>query len=83
MSTITLKIITDYNQIKNVKKSCIIIINTEQSVEDLEDIVLSALFPNDPKFYRVEEWFDNSRCSKIVFEGAEKISDLESRIAVL
>ena len=54
MSTITLKIITDYDQIKNVKKSCIIIINTEQSVEDLEDVVLSALFPNDPKFYRVE-----------------------------
>ena len=76
MSSITLKIITDYNQIKNVKKSCIIIINTERSVEDLEDVVLSALFPNDPKFYRVEEWFNNSTRSKIVFEGAEKISDL-------
>ena len=76
MSTITLKIITDYDQIKNVKKSCIIIINTEQSVEDLEDVVLSALFPNDPKFYRVEEWFNNSTHLKIVFEGAEKISDL-------
>jgi hypothetical protein len=66
----------DYDQIKNVKKSCIIIINTERSVEDLEDVVLSALFPNNPKFYRVEEWFINSTCSKIVFEGAEKITDL-------
>ena len=76
MSSITLKIITDYNQIKNVKKSCIIIINTERSVEELEDVVLSALFPNNPKFYRVQEWFNNSTRSKIVFEGAEKISDL-------
>ena len=76
MSTITFKIITDYHQIKNVKKSCIITINPERSVEDLEDVVLSELFPNDPKFYRVEEWFNNSTHSKIVFEGAEKISDL-------
>jgi hypothetical protein len=76
MSSITLKIITDYDQIKNVKKSCIIIINTERSVEELEDVVLSALFPNNPKFYRVQEWFNNSTRSKIVFEGAEKISDL-------
>ena len=76
MSTITFKIITDYHQIKNVKKSCIITINPEQSVEDLEGVVLSELFRNDPKFYRVEEWFNNSTRSKIVFEGAEKISDL-------
>ena len=76
MSIITLKIITEYNHVKNVKKSCIITINTEQSVEDLKDVVLSELFPNDPKFYRVEEWFNSSTRSKIVFEGAEKIRDL-------
>ena len=76
MSTITFKIITDYHQINNVKKSCIITINPERSVEDLKDVVLSELFPNDPKFYRVEEWFNNSTRSKIVFKGAEKISDL-------
>ena len=76
MSIITLKIITEYNHVKNVKKSCIITINTERSVEDLEDVVLSELFPNDPKFYRVEEWFNSSTRSKIVFEGDEKIRDL-------
>ena len=76
MSLIKLKIITEYNHVKNVKKSCIITINTERSIEDLEDVVLGALFPNDPKFYRVEKWFNNSTRLKIVFEGAEKISDL-------
>ena len=77
MSSIKLKIITDYDQIKNVKKSCIIIIDTERSVEELEDVVLRNLFPTtDPKFYRVEEWFNNSTRSRIVFESAKKISDL-------
>ena len=76
MSLIKLKIITEYNHVKNVKKSCIITINTERSAEDLEDVVLSELFPNDPKFYRVEEWFNSSTRSKIVFEGDEKIRDL-------
>jgi hypothetical protein len=65
-----------HDQIKNVKKSCTIIINTEQSVEDLEDVVLSTLFPNDPKFYSVVEWFNSITRSKIYFERAEKISDL-------
>lgn len=77
MSSITLRISTGYDEIKNVNKSCFITINTEQTVEELEDDVLSALlFPNDPKFFRVKEWFDCSTRSKIVFEGAEKISDL-------
>jgi hypothetical protein len=59
-----------------VKTSCTININTEQSVEDLEDVVLSALFPNDPKFYSVVEWFNNATRLKIDFEKAQKISDL-------
>lgn len=76
MSSITLKIITDYDQIKNVKKSCKITINTEESVESFKDAVLSELFPSDPKYYRVVKWFNNSTRSEIDFEGAEKISDL-------
>lgn len=76
MSFITLKIITDYDQIKNVKKSCVTIMNTEESVEALEATVLDALIPKDHKFYKVEEWFDQATRKKIDFEGAEKVSDL-------